>query len=1027
MAAIYQHDYAALSVYGQVVSLLREQEPTAGIHLDIGCGYGVIAEPVRDEVGRDYVGIDAADDGLESLRERGFEAHRLDLLDVRGTEAAIRTILGDRRIASLTLTDVLEHLTNGSEIVAMLRRLVGDADVPFVISVPNVSHKDIAFKLLLGRWDVTEAGLLDHTHVDFYTAARLDAMMRREGWHETAHRDWRLERSDQWFPADAPVLDHASPVGHFLRRLIDRANPHPIVNQFVRLYRPAEPESLPVFAAPSETSGPLLSVLIPSDRACADAVRSRLEDLQAQTCRDFEALLICAEAPANETSAMLAGLGGPVSVIQSCGKDLAEALNAGLKQATGRYVSVLRAQDRVGPDWAAAFSDLAYRAGGAVLRAERHEEAPTPTGDLPLELAALLEGYKVGVAPSSANFAVPRAAATHLGLAFEGAWGEAADHGLVVETALLCGVVRSQSVTVGSRPVSDGADAPHISEDDDLRALTRLNAHPLLLPPGSAEGLRRLVQQRDWFEGEHHGLIQARDWFEDKHHELVEAREWLGRQNQALVEALDVARPVAAFVDSFRHLAAIAARFRSRARPPEPDEGGERPFLSIITRTQGARTRTLRDVLMTLAGQTCMSFEQLIVVHGDDAAAVRATEALVAEFPASLRSRVRVLQCRRPGRSSPINDAWDLARGEYVSVLDDDDLVFSHYVETFRDLAAERPGSVLRSVSTRQDYEFSAQPAGGPRPRATSWFKNDWPSIYDPVRHMFENQTPFMSVAYPRERANLLGLRFDEKLSTVEDWDFTTQLMMLCGMHASPEVTSIYRWWTNGESSSFLYQREEWQANHAYVIDKLNAHPLVLPPGSAHIVADLYRDRNNLRWEAERVLRFSDEQAQEIARLSAVETALEGERDAARADLRSAEDNLAAQLTRALVVQRGNARRARAYDRKLRRLRPWPMRKEVRDRTRLKIDVLETGLFDHDWYLDRYPDVRGAGFDPLDHFVRHGMGEGRDPGPLFDSAAYRRINPDVAQADEPAFLHYLRFGVIENRRYDIASLATKSL
>lgn len=38
------------------------------------------------------------------------------------------------------------------------------------------------------------------------------------------------------------------------------------------------------------------------------------------------------------------------------------------------------------------------------------------------------------------------------------------------------------------------------------------------------------------------------------------------------------------------------------------------------------------------------------------------------------------------------------------------------------------------------------------------------------------------------------------------------------------------------------------------------------------------------------------------------------------------------------------------------------------------------GVFNADAYLARYPDVAGAGVDPLDHYLRHGFGEGRVPG-----------------------------------------------
>ena len=234
MAKIYEHEYLPLSVYGNVVSLLRDRVTGGGVHLDIGCGYGPIAEPIRQEFGLTYLGFDLAEDGLGSLRARGFDVYSVNLQNPEAAESAIRTALADRRIASLTFLDTLEHITNGPAIIALLRRLADRDGAPLVLSVPNVTHKDIALKLLLGRWDTTEAGLLDHTHYTLYNENRLSRLMRAAGWRESAIRDWLLEHSDQEFPASVPTLNPRSPLGHFLRSLIDQANSAALVNQFVR-------------------------------------------------------------------------------------------------------------------------------------------------------------------------------------------------------------------------------------------------------------------------------------------------------------------------------------------------------------------------------------------------------------------------------------------------------------------------------------------------------------------------------------------------------------------------------------------------------------------------------------------------------------------------------------------------------------------------------------------------------------------------------------------------------------------------
>ncbi|HST76255.1 MAG TPA: glycosyltransferase [Acetobacteraceae bacterium] len=84
-------------------------------------------------------------------------------------------------------------------------------------------------------------------------------------------------------------------------------------------------------------------------------------------------------------------------------------------------------------------------------------------------------------------------------------------------------------------------------------------------------------------------------------------------------------------------------------------------------------------------------------------------------------------------------------------------------------------------------------------------------------------------------------------------------------------------------------------------------------------------------------------------------------------------------------------------------------------------------FFDAAWYRAAYPDVAGAGIDPLDHFINHGVGENRNPNPFFDSAWYLGQYPDIARAGIHPLLHYLQHGARELRnphpRFDAAYYA----
>lgn len=62
---------------------------------------------------------------------------------------------------------------------------------------------------------------------------------------------------------------------------------------------------------------------------------------------------------------------------------------------------------------------------------------------------------------------------------------------------------------------------------------------------------------------------------------------------------------------------------------------------------------------------------------------------------------------------------------------------------------------------------------------------------------------------------------------------------------------------------------------------------------------------------------------------------------------------------------------------------------------------------DRTWYLNAYADVAAAGGNPVDHYLRHGWREGRDPRPDFSTSGYLEANEGVG--DNP-LVHYLRHG-----------------
>ncbi|AXV16481.1 hypothetical protein CYG48_12755 [Neorhizobium sp. SOG26] len=77
--------------------------------------------------------------------------------------------------------------------------------------------------------------------------------------------------------------------------------------------------------------------------------------------------------------------------------------------------------------------------------------------------------------------------------------------------------------------------------------------------------------------------------------------------------------------------------------------------------------------------------------------------------------------------------------------------------------------------------------------------------------------------------------------------------------------------------------------------------------------------------------------------------------------------------------------------------------------------VKASGLFDEQWYLEKYRDVAMLGMDPVEHYLWLGWKLGRDPSLKFSTAQYLLTNPDVGRSAMNPLLHFLRHGKNEGR------------
>lgn len=89
-------------------------------------------------------------------------------------------------------------------------------------------------------------------------------------------------------------------------------------------------------------------------------------------------------------------------------------------------------------------------------------------------------------------------------------------------------------------------------------------------------------------------------------------------------------------------------------------------------------------------------------------------------------------------------------------------------------------------------------------------------------------------------------------------------------------------------------------------------------------------------------------------------------------------------------------------------------------RLRVMRDILVSGLFDADYYLQSNLDLRHAGVDPLEHYVDFGDREGRQPNPVFSPDQYRHISMGNESQDMNSLQHYINVGEHNNARASVS-------
>ncbi len=159
--------------------------------IDIGCGIGALGALLKSE----RPGVEVR--GIEPVADKAIRA-RLVLDDVLCGSADDPLPDSWPQPDCLIFADVLEHMVDPWKMLRLWRdRLTFGGYL--IISIPNVGHKSVIGGLLSGSWNYSHEGILDRTHLRFFTRKSAIDLVQQAGLRvvaqESAHRIHWLTRA----------------------------------------------------------------------------------------------------------------------------------------------------------------------------------------------------------------------------------------------------------------------------------------------------------------------------------------------------------------------------------------------------------------------------------------------------------------------------------------------------------------------------------------------------------------------------------------------------------------------------------------------------------------------------------------------------------------------------------------------------------------------------------------------------------------------------------------------------------------
>lgn len=168
------------------------------IVLDVGCSTGMLGRYLAEKKGCIVDGVDFDKAAIE-ISQPKYRFTAVKNLETESLTDIFKTEVYDY----IVVADVIEHLINPDHLLSELKQLIKPHGT-IIFSVPNITHIASGLELLLGYFGYRENGLLDNTHLRFYSKQNLLNKLEAFG-----HYAWEIDTVQKEI-AETEFSDHIS-------------------------------------------------------------------------------------------------------------------------------------------------------------------------------------------------------------------------------------------------------------------------------------------------------------------------------------------------------------------------------------------------------------------------------------------------------------------------------------------------------------------------------------------------------------------------------------------------------------------------------------------------------------------------------------------------------------------------------------------------------------------------------------------------------------------------------------------------